>query len=106
GPAKEPADDYNDKADTDQINRADVRARDWKKHELSPAAAQEPKQKRGHSIQGNGLAGDEQECNSGIDVAMLRFEVIQPLAQEMKDQKEIANDQDGIDRQLKDRKSV
>jgi hypothetical protein len=71
-----------------------------KKHELFPAAPQEAKQKRGHGIQSNGLAGDEQECNSGIDVAMLRFEVIQPLAQEMKNQKEIADDQDGIDRQF------
>src|SRR5438093_7507899 len=84
--AKEPTQNSNDKADNDQINRVDVRVGDWKKHELSRAAAQEAKQKRRHTIQENGLPNDEQKGYPGIDVAILRYEVITPLAQDMKNQ--------------------
>src|SRR5881296_1464624 len=81
--AKEPTENSNDKADNRQINRVDVRVGDWKKHELFPASPQEAKQERRHRIQDNGLTGDEQKGYPGIDVAMLRFKVVQPLAQEI-----------------------
>src|SRR5438128_5167511 len=80
---KEPTQNSNDKADNRQINRVDVRVGDWKKHELFPASPQEAKQERRHRIQDNGLTGDEQKGYPGIDVAMLRFKVVQPLAQEI-----------------------
>jgi len=74
--------------------------RDWKKHELSPASPQEPKQEGRHRIQNNGLTGDEQKGYPGIDVAMLTFEPVQPVPQEMKNEKEVASDQNRINRQF------
>jgi hypothetical protein len=76
---------------------------DWEKHELFPAATQEPKQKRRHRVQNDGLTGNEQEGDAGIDIAMLRFEVVQPLAKQIKDEEKIANDKNRIDRKF-DRK--
>ena len=99
-PTPKSAQDTNDKADNHEINRVDVRVGDWKKHELFPAASEEAKQKRRHRVQDNGLAGDEQNGDAGISIAMLRFEPIQPVPQEIKNQEEIANDQNRIDRQF------
>jgi hypothetical protein len=56
---KESTQNSNDKADSSQINRVDVRVGDWKKHELFPASPQEAKQERRHRVQNNGLTGDE-----------------------------------------------
>ena len=52
--------------------------------ELFPASPQEAKQERRHRIQNNGLTSDEQKGYTGIDVAMLTFEVVQPVPQEIK----------------------
>ena len=98
--AKKSTQDANDKADNHEIDRVDVRVGDWKKHELFPAASEEAKQKSRHRVQDNGLAGDEQNGDAGISIAMLRFEPIQPVPQEIKNQEEIANDQNRIDRQF------
>jgi hypothetical protein len=46
------------------------------------------------------LTKDEQKGYPGIDVAMLRFEAIQPLAEEMKNQKEVASHQNRVHRQF------
>jgi hypothetical protein len=90
---KESTQNSNDKADSGQINWVDVRVGDWKKHELFPASTQEAKQERRHRIQNNGLTGDEQNCDRRIHVTMLRLEPIQPIAKQMKNQKEIADDE-------------
>src|SRR6266700_2567346 len=81
---KEPTQNSNDKADNSQINRVDGRVGNWKKHELFPASPQEAKQERRHRVQSHGLTGDEQKSYPGIDVAMLTFEVVQPVPQEIK----------------------
>jgi len=77
-----------------------VRVGDWKKHELSRAATQEAKQERRHRIQDNGLPGDEQNGDAGINVPMVRFEPVQPITKQMQNQKEVDNDKNRIDRQL------
>jgi len=74
--------------------------RDWKKHDSPPTATQEPEQNRGYRIQNNGLTSYEQDGHKRINDAMLRFEAVQPVAQNMEDQKEIACDKDRIDNQL------
>ena len=98
--AKKAAQNSNHKADKDQIKRVDVRVRDWKKHDSSPTALKEPEQNRGYRIQNNGLTSYEQDGHKRINDAMLRFEAVQPVAQNMEDQKEIACDKDRIDNQL------
>jgi hypothetical protein len=77
-----------------------VRIGDWKKHGLSRTATQEPEQNRGYRIQNNGLTSYEQDGQDGIKDAVLRFELVQPVAQNMEDEKEIACDKDRIDNQL------
>jgi hypothetical protein len=69
-------------------------------HELSRAAPQEPKQKRCHRIENNGLASDEQKGDPGINVAMVCFEPVQPITKQMQNQKEVDDDKNRIDRQL------
>src|SRR5262245_52761806 len=76
--AEKAAQNSNNKADNDQIERIDVRVRDWKKHDSSPTAPQEPEQNRGYSIQGNGLTSYEQDRDDCIKDAMLCFEAVQP----------------------------
>jgi hypothetical protein len=82
-----------------------VRVGNWEKHGLSPPSAQEAKQQGGYGIQSNGLSGDEQDCDDGIRKAMSRLKVIQPFAQQMENQKKIAGDQNGINRQLNGKSS-
>ena len=83
--AKKAAQNSNNKADNDQIKRIDVRVGDWKKHDSSPTAPQEPEQNRGYRIQNNGLTSYEQDGDDRIKDAMLRFEPVQPVAQNMED---------------------
>ena len=71
-----------------------------KKMDLSPTAAQEPEQHGRECIQNNGLTSNEQEGDYCVKDAMLHIEPIQPVAQEMQDQKEINGDKNRIDRQL------
>jgi hypothetical protein len=73
---------------------------DWKKHDLFPTAPQQPEQNRGYRIQNNGLTSYEQDGDERIKDAMPRFELVQPAAQKMEDQKEITCDKDRIDNQL------
>jgi len=73
---------------------------DWKKHDLSPTAPQEPEQHCGHRIQNNGLTSYEQDGDDCIKDAMLRFELVQPIAQKMQDQEKISGDKNRIDGQL------
>jgi hypothetical protein len=82
-----------------------VRVGNWKKHGLFQAAAQKAKQERRQRIQKNGLPDYEQKGYPGIDVAMLTFEPVQPVPQEIKNQEEIADDQNSIDRQFNDENS-
>jgi len=74
--------------------------RDRKKHDSSPAAPQEPEQNCGYRIQSNGLTGYEQERDDCIKDAMLRFEAVQPAAQNMEDYKEITGYKNRVDCQL------
>ena len=83
--AKKAAQNPNNKADNDQIKRIDVRVGDWEKHDLSPTAPHEPEQNRGYRIQNNGLTSYEQDGDDRIKNAMLRFEPVQPVAQNMED---------------------
>jgi hypothetical protein len=71
-----------------------------KNMELSPTSAQNPKQQGRYRVQHNGLTGDEQEGDYGVEDAVLRFEPIQPVAQKMQDQEKINGDQNRVDRQL------
>jgi len=74
-------------------------------HELSRAAPQEPKQKRRHCVQNNGLASDKQKGDPGINVAVVRFEPVQPITKQMENQKEVDDDKNRIDRQLNGKSS-
>ena len=46
---------------------------------------QEPEQNRGYRIQNNGLTSYEQDGDDRIKDAMLGFELVQPVAQNMED---------------------
>jgi hypothetical protein len=48
-------------------------------------APQEPEQNRGYRIQDNGLTSYEQDGDDRIKDAMLGFELVQPVAQNMED---------------------
>src|SRR5205085_6349945 len=76
---KKTAQNTDDKPDDDQINRADVRAGDGKKHILFRAVTDQPQQKRGHILEDDGLADHEQDGNAGIAVTMILFEALQPF---------------------------
>ena len=52
-----------------------------------------------------GLTGNEQDCDYGVGVAMLIFEVVQPVSQKVKNQEKITGDQNGINRQLNGKSS-
>jgi len=73
---------------------------DREKHGLSPTAAQEPKQQGRYCIQNYGLTGNEQNGDYGVEDAVLRFELVQRVAQQMQDQEKINGDKQRIDRQL------
>jgi hypothetical protein len=103
--SKEPTQDSNDKPDNDQINRVDICVGDWKKHGLFPAAPQEAKQEIRHRVQNNGLTDDKQDGDAGINVAMVRFEVVQPIAKKMKNQEKVNGDQNRIDHQFDSKSS-
>jgi hypothetical protein len=77
-----------------------MRIGDWKKHGLSPTAPQEAEQNRGYRIQNNGLTSYKQDGDDCIKNAMLRFELVQPAAQNMEDYKEITGDKNRVDCQL------
>src|SRR5438093_13331937 len=101
--SEEPTQNSNDKADDDQINRIDIRVGDREKHQLSPTAPQEAKQEGRYRVQCDRLTGDKQKRDRRINVAMLRFKIEQPAAQKMKNQEEVDNDENRINRQF-DRK--
>src|SRR4029453_7394627 len=84
---KKAAQNSNNKADNCQIKRIDVRIGDWKKHDSSPTAPQEPEQNCGYRIQNNGLTSYEQDGDDCIKDAMLRFEREKPVGKQMKDTK-------------------
>src|SRR4029077_7553765 len=92
--AKKAAQNSNHKTNYDQIDRVDVSVGDREKHDLSPAAEQEPKKERRHRVQSDSLTGDEQQRDDGVQVTMLRLELVQPLAQKMKNQEKINGDED------------
>src|SRR5947207_15518373 len=94
--SEEPTQNSNDKADDDQINRVDIRVGDREKHQLSPTAPQEAKQEGRYRVQCDRLTGDKQKRDRRINVATLRLKVEHPVAQEMKNQEEVANDGDRI----------
>jgi hypothetical protein len=62
-----------------------VRIGDWEKHDSSPTAPHEPEQNGGYRIQNNGLTSYEQDGDDRIKDAMLGFELVQPVAQNMED---------------------
>jgi hypothetical protein len=72
---------------------------------LFPPPTQQAKQQRRYGIQSNGLPDDEQDCDRRICKAMSRLKVIQPFAQQMENQKEVAGDQNGINRQFNGKSS-
>src|ERR1041385_9054950 len=97
---KKPAQNSYEKADNGQIDRADLRVGNWKKHTLSPPAAQKAEQKRRDRVQNDGLTGNEQERDDGVGDSMLRFQMEQPLAEKMKNQEEIDDDENRINHQF------
>src|ERR1044071_3031016 len=56
---KKAAQNSNNKPDNDQVQRVNVRMRNWEKHDLSPTATQEPEQSASDRVQNNGLTGYE-----------------------------------------------
>ena len=52
---------------------------------------------------GDELVGNQQQRDYGIKDSTLRFQMVEPLAQKMQNQEEIADDEDGINGQF-DRK--
>src|ERR1700720_3483102 len=70
-------------SDDDQINRADVRTGDGKKHNLFRATANQPQQKCSYILKKNRLADHEQNGGTGVSVTMMNFELVQPAAQKM-----------------------
>src|SRR5439155_20922977 len=91
------------KARDDQINRIDSRVRDREKQQLPPTAPQEAKQEGRYRVQYDRRTGDKQKRDRRINVAMLRLKIEQPAAQKRKNQEEVDNDEDQINRQF-DRK--
>src|SRR5262245_44820416 len=83
--AKKAAQNSDEKANKDQIKRVDVGMGGWKKHDSPPTATQKPKQSRGDRIQNNGLTSYKQDGHKRINDAMLRFELVQPVPQNMED---------------------
>jgi hypothetical protein len=65
---------------------------DWEKHGLPPPPPQKPEQNGGYRIQDNGLTSYKQDGYKRINDAMLRFELVQPVAQNVEDYKEITCD--------------
>jgi len=98
--AKEPPENPDDKPDYAEIDRADMRAGDWKKHILFLAAANQPQQKRSHILKNDGLADHEQYGNAGVGVTVVTFQLMQSRSQKMQDQEKIYDDQDRVDHEL------
>jgi hypothetical protein len=87
-------------SDDDQINRADVRTGDGKKHSLFRAPANAPQQKRGHILENDRLADHEQDRHAAISISVAGFQLIEPFTQKMENEKKIADDESGINDQL------
>src|SRR5437667_7057425 len=94
------AENANYESDDNQINRADVRTGDGKKHSLFRAPANQPQQKRGHILENDRLADHEQDGDHGGAVAMVLFQLLQSLTQEMQNEEKIADHQNGINDDL------
>jgi osmotically-inducible protein OsmY len=98
---KKTAHNADDESTDSEIDRADVRARNRKKHALLRATADQPQQKGRHSFQNHRLADDEQNCNATIDIPMVTLETVECLAQEMEDQEKVTGNQERVDGELK-----
>src|SRR6266446_2655975 len=98
--SKKSAQNADYESDDDQINRADVRTRDRKKHSLFRAPTNQPQQKRGHILENHCLADHEKNGDHGVAVAMVLFQLLQSLTQEMQNEKKIGDDEHGINGQL------
>jgi hypothetical protein len=60
-----------------------VRVGDREKHDLLRTAPYEPEQNGGYRIENNRLTSYEQNGGECINNAMLRFEPVQPIPQDM-----------------------
>jgi len=72
---------------------------------LLGAASNEANQKSGDAFKKDGLSDDQQNRNQGIHIAVVNFELVQPLAQQMQHQKKVGNDKKRVDHEL-NRKSA
>jgi hypothetical protein len=64
---------------------------------LLGAASNEANQKSGETFKENGLADDQQDRQSGVEISMMDFELVQPLSQEMEYQEKVGDDKKRID---------
>ena len=87
-------------SDDDQINRADVRTGDGKKHSLFRAPANQPQQKRGHILENDRLADHEKDRNAAISISVAGFQVMEPFTKKVKNQKKISDHENGINDEL------
>src|SRR6266446_10998294 len=103
--SEESAENADEKPDDRQIDRADVRAGDGKKHGLFRAPAEKTQQKGRQGFEHDGLADDEENGHASISVSMAHFQLMQRFTEEMEDEKEVADDEKGIDDELDEKGS-
>jgi len=82
-----------------------VRAGDGKKHGLFRAPAEKTQQKGRQGFEHDGLADDEENGHASISVSMAHFQLMQRFTEEMEDEKEVADDEKGIDDELDEKGS-
>jgi hypothetical protein len=67
---------------------------------LLGATSNEANQKSGETFKENGLPDDQQNRERGIEIPMMSFELVQPLSQQMQNQKEVGDNNNRIDYDL------
>ena len=72
---------------------------------LLGAASNQADQESGKSFKENGLSDDQQKRESGVEISMVNFEMIQPMSQQMEHQEKVDDDENRVDYEL-NRKSA
>ena len=98
--AEKSSEQSDDKTHGNQINRAEVGAGDEEIHLFIHPSPDETKQKAGEDLQQKALADDEEDCDRSVGFPFLAEKMIQPVAEKMEDEEEIAHDQPRINHQF------
>src|SRR2546423_13741590 len=70
------------------------------KNILFRTAAQHPQQQRGHVFKNNCLTDNEQDRDAAVSISVMSFQLMKPSTKKMKNQKEIADHENGINGEL------